>query len=240
MWIWRWPARNVGFVRHHDDGAALAVQAVEDLDDLLARLGIQVSGRLVGQDDFRIVDQGAGNGDPLLLTAGELKGPVVEAIGQADIGGDLNAAVAVRCVDGRIAAAVVQRDFDILQHRVLGDQVVRLENETDHLVAGLRQVIVGHRGDIAAAQDVIAVGRPVERAQQIEQRAFPTSRRTHDRHEIPLGEIHGDAAEGLHDNGAQIVVLVQIDNLAGELHHLIIADAPGRQKAKAPGERGLN
>ncbi len=53
---------DVGFVRDHEDGDALVVQAVEDAEDGVAGGGVEVSGRLVSQKDERFVDQGAGDG----------------------------------------------------------------------------------------------------------------------------------------------------------------------------------
>ena len=52
-------------------GVALLIEAFEKRHDLFAGFGIEVTGRLVGQDDRRIVDQGAGDGDALALPAGE-------------------------------------------------------------------------------------------------------------------------------------------------------------------------
>ena len=40
-------------------------------------LRVEVAGRLVGQDDPRLADQRAGDGDPLLLAAGQLVRAVV-------------------------------------------------------------------------------------------------------------------------------------------------------------------
>ena len=45
---------------------------------------IEVAGRLVGEDEVRIVDQAAGDGHALLLTAGELRGPMLQPLAQAD------------------------------------------------------------------------------------------------------------------------------------------------------------
>jgi hypothetical protein len=53
-------------------------------EDLGAAVGVEVAGRLVGQDDLRLVDQGPGDGDALLLAARELGRLVVGSIGQAD------------------------------------------------------------------------------------------------------------------------------------------------------------
>src|SRR3978361_187599 len=61
-------------VGRHDDGRAGAVDAVEEAHDPGRGGRVQVSGRLVGQEDQRPVDERAGDGDPLLLATGELVG----------------------------------------------------------------------------------------------------------------------------------------------------------------------
>ena len=63
---------DVGLVRDHDDGIALGVKFVEERHDLVTGLGVEVSRGLVGEDDGRMVDEGAGDGDTLALTTGQL------------------------------------------------------------------------------------------------------------------------------------------------------------------------
>ena len=57
-------------VSDHHDGASLAVQFAQQAQNNLFVDRVQVSGGLVGKNDFGIVDQGAGNADSLLLSAG--------------------------------------------------------------------------------------------------------------------------------------------------------------------------
>ncbi len=61
---------DVGLVSDEDDSVAFPVKLVEQRHDLDAGFGVEVAGRLVGQDDGRIIDKGAGDGDALALTAG--------------------------------------------------------------------------------------------------------------------------------------------------------------------------
>ena len=62
-------------VGDNDKGLAEAVAEVEEeVVQLLLVLGVEGAGRLVGQDDSRVVDEGAGNGYALLLAARELGG----------------------------------------------------------------------------------------------------------------------------------------------------------------------
>ena len=52
----------------------------------IAGFGVEVAGGFVGEDDGGLVDEGAGDGDALALTAGELVGLVVHAGLEADGG----------------------------------------------------------------------------------------------------------------------------------------------------------
>jgi len=68
-------------VRDHDAGAVVFVDQVgKGLHHLVGTLGIEGGGRLVGKDEGRIVDQGAGDGHALLLSTGELGRQVVKTV----------------------------------------------------------------------------------------------------------------------------------------------------------------
>jgi hypothetical protein len=43
-------------VGHHDDGRPFPVEFEQQAHDLFARFAVEVAGRFVGQDDFRIAD----------------------------------------------------------------------------------------------------------------------------------------------------------------------------------------
>jgi hypothetical protein len=66
-------------VRHHDDRLAeLADRRAQEPEYLGAAGRVEVAGRLVGEDNVRPGDQRPRAGDPLLLAAGQLAGPVPE------------------------------------------------------------------------------------------------------------------------------------------------------------------
>ena len=69
------PVRLVGqrpVVGHHQDGGVVVpAERAEQLDDVLARLLVQVAGGLVGQDQLGFVRQRPGDRHALLLAAGE-------------------------------------------------------------------------------------------------------------------------------------------------------------------------
>ena len=77
------------------DGRAGLVELVDQGQDGLPGSLVEVAGRLVGQHDGGLADQGSGDGDPLALPAGELGGTGVRTLGQAD---------QIEGVDGALAA----------------------------------------------------------------------------------------------------------------------------------------
>ena len=64
--------------------AVLAGEIEQDGHDFRAVVGVEVARRLVGEEDFRLVDDRAGDGDALLLATGKLGGKVVGAIAETD------------------------------------------------------------------------------------------------------------------------------------------------------------
>ena len=78
-----------GLVRHHDDRDAFVVERLENFHHFDACPAVEVPGRLVREQHFRIVDQRARDGDALLLAAGKLARRVIAAPLQADRSQDL-------------------------------------------------------------------------------------------------------------------------------------------------------
>ena len=69
------PSAQIGvllLVCHQKHGVSTAVDGEQQLHDLVRRLLIEISGGLVGKENHRVVDQGAGDGHALSLSAGQL------------------------------------------------------------------------------------------------------------------------------------------------------------------------
>ena len=96
----------------------------------VSRLPVGSSARI----SLRVGDQGAGDGDALLLAAGKLLRPVAGAVADADplqrLGDALLPLAAV--------LAIEQRHLDILLHGQIVDQVEALEDEADMVAAQAR------------------------------------------------------------------------------------------------------
>src|SRR5262245_12486208 len=75
---------DVLLVRDQDDSLAVVVESLKDRHDLFRRLRVEVAGRLVGQDQLRVVDQSPRDRDALLLAARELARMVILAAFEAD------------------------------------------------------------------------------------------------------------------------------------------------------------
>ena len=96
------------------------MEVLEQVHDRVAVLGVEVARRFVGEQHGRIAGQRAGDGDPLLLAAGELRGKMLGAVGHADF--------FERLVDplftlGGGHAAVGQRKVHVFINRQVADQV---------------------------------------------------------------------------------------------------------------------
>src|SRR5688572_5351648 len=77
-------ADQIAIVRRQEDRRSAQIGLGEDLDDLRRQIRIEIAGRLVGYEDERIVDQRAGDGDPLLLAARQLRRIGIQLVVQAD------------------------------------------------------------------------------------------------------------------------------------------------------------
>ena len=70
---------DVVLVRDQNNGISLRVQAIKKCHDFDTRLGVEVTGRLVGQNYRRGIDQGARNRDALPLSSRQLVGLVIHS-----------------------------------------------------------------------------------------------------------------------------------------------------------------
>ena len=77
-------ARDILLVGDDEDRLSRGVELDEEPDDLVRRLGVEVPGGLVGEEDARLIDQRPRDGDALALPARELVGSVVGAVGERD------------------------------------------------------------------------------------------------------------------------------------------------------------
>ena len=66
----------------HDDGGTCVKDGFKDIDYVLARDNIQISGRFICNDNFRIVEDGSGNGNSLLFSARKFMWKIISLVSQ--------------------------------------------------------------------------------------------------------------------------------------------------------------
>lgn len=105
-------------------GTAFAVEFEEQIADPLAGGAVEVAGGFVGEQHVRLRREGTGNGDPLLLAAGELARIVAQALAEADSLKQFSGALA-----SGGAAFQFQGQHHVLQRIEAVEQLERLEHE---------------------------------------------------------------------------------------------------------------
>ena len=203
--VCRGQLRIVG--HHHHE--AVAGDLLQELHHLDAGLAVQGAGGLVGQEHVRVVDQGAGDGDALHLPAGQLRGLLVDVLGQADLfqglPGPPGAFAPGDAPDG-------QRQLHVGQDRLVGDQVVALEHEADAVVAvGVPvPVPVLFCGD--PVDDQVPAVIAVEAADDVEQCRFSRSAGAQHGNELAAAQREADVVERrLHQLAGMVCLADMID-----------------------------
>ena len=202
-----------------DHGVALFVQFLKHPQHLPAGMGVQRACRFVGQNDGRVADKGAGDGHTLLLAAGELVGLVPELAAQTHLfqrcdGAAAALAAAHACVD--------EGDFHVFQQGQLGQQIILLEDEAQLLVPDGRQLTAVHLADVAAVQQIPAVGGHIQTADDVHAGGFAGAGLAHDGHELAFFDFHGDVVCSLYRGVTHLVILAHLIKLDQSAHAFLL------------------
>ena len=190
-----------------DHRVALPVQLLQNAQHLAAGMAVQGAGGLVGQDDRRPPCQGPGNGGALLLAARELAGLVVQLVPQAHL------------LEGRPGAGLLlfagqpgvdQGQLHVFHQAELGQKVVLLEDEAQHLVADLGQFVLAHAAHVPAVEPVGAGSGHVQAADDVHAGGLARAGLAHDGHELALVDLHRDVVHRLDGGVAHLVVLADV------------------------------
>ena len=122
---------DIVFVCHQDDSVSALIESLEHAHDFLAGGRVQIPSGFVGQDDGRIVHQGAGNRHALALSPGKFVGLVVHAFNQVNLTQSLLSFFQT-LLGGD--SAVNQRQFHVVQGAGPGKKVEGLKDEPDSLL----------------------------------------------------------------------------------------------------------
>src|SRR6266542_4313545 len=169
--------RDIPFVRYEDDRVTALIQTLEQIHDLFAGFRIEITGRLVGQNNRRPVDERTRDGDALTLTAGKLIGFVMHAIAEADVCQHLRRTFhATFGLDTRIN----ERQLDVAQRCRSREKVERLKHEADLAIANGRELVVIHFGNALAVELIAARSRRIETTEHVHKRGLTTAAWPHD------------------------------------------------------------
>ena len=161
---------DVVLVRDQQDGdALLGIQALKDAHHFDARSRVEVAGRLVGENQRRLIDQRARNRDALLLPARQLIRMMVRALAEAH---RFQRGHGARVPLGRFhrLVRVEQRQLDVIERRGARQQVEPLKHEPDLVVAHFGELVAAELGDVASVEEILAARRMIEAAEDVHQR----------------------------------------------------------------------
>jgi hypothetical protein len=151
-----------------DRGDAFAPdQVLQQHHDRPSGLGVQLTGRLVSQEERRAIREGASDRDALLLAAGQLVGPVVDPVPEAD---ELEQLAHARVALAWLRADEPQRHLDVLRGREDRHQPERLEDEADVAPPESHELRLGRLRHLQPVDRDRAAGRPVQGSHERQER----------------------------------------------------------------------
>ncbi len=186
-------SRDFDFVSDGDDRDSSGVEFGENPHHFLGGVGVECAGGFVGEDEGGAVDDRAGDGDALLLAAGELVGFIVEPVAEADAiegGGGAIASFVGRDV------AVDRRQHDVFEGAERGEQVELLEDEAEFLVADFGEVGFGNLRHVDAVKGVVADRWAIEATDDVHGGGFAGAGGADDRAVFAWSNREGNIIEG--------------------------------------------
>jgi hypothetical protein len=172
-------------VRHQHDRPPLGRQLAQERQHLRAGLHVEVACRLVGQQHSGIVDEGTGDREALLLPTGELVRHRVGDVAQPEPV-DQRAAAPERA--GRGAGNAAGEEHVGLAAQ-LGQQVEELEDEADVPAAQGGEAALADAGDALAGHVDRARVRPVEAAEDMQERRLARPRAAEHGDDLTPGDV---------------------------------------------------
>ena len=176
----------------------LFVNRLEQIEHRLAVARIEISGRLVGQQQRRPVDDGASDRDALHLAAGQLVRKMPRPLGQADpVEHFMHTLLDVAARDARQR----QRERDVLEDIQRRDEIEELKDVADRLAPQHRELSLIERRGLLIAEKNAAARWAVDGADQIQERRFSAAGGAHEHSEFAARDLERDIIENLHRRG---------------------------------------
>ena len=144
--------------------ARLPAGILQQLQNLLARHVVQCARRLVTQEQLGILCQGAGNGHPLLLSAGKLGREILCPLGKTHPLQNLHRVQRI--------AADLRRHLHIFKGSQVLDQIIKLEHESHVMTAVHGQTAWRIGGDLLTVNEDPARREAVHTTEDVQQRSL--------------------------------------------------------------------
>ena len=201
--------RELGVVRDHDD-QAFSCDLTDQVHDLYAGYGVERARRLICQQDFGVIDKRTRDRDALHLTARKLVGALIEFLFQAHSLQRFGCALSTFCL-GKPCDR--QRDFDVAEYRLVGNEVVGLEYETDTVVTVNVPIVILIRLGGFSVDHQIARGVLVQAADDVEHRRLTATGRAENGHEFVTAETQVYPLQGVDHLPCRFVIFFDINEL---------------------------
>ena len=175
----------------HQGGVVVAIQRKQQVADVMAGALVEVAGGFVGKQHARAMHECAGDRHALLLAAGQLGRVVSAARGQAD-----RFQRVARALAGGTAAFQFQRQHHVFLGGQRGQQVERLEHETDQPPAQIGAGLFVQLLQRMAIQRDAAGIRRVQPGQQAEQGGLARAGGADDGETLARADLQADVRAG--------------------------------------------
>lgn len=181
-------------VRDDDDGdAELFVDVADQLEDLARGLGVERARGLIAEQNLRICCERAGDGNALLLTAGELRriglGFVLEPHDVEKLQRPLLTPLLLSPQSGKF-----HRKADVSEAVSLHEQVEALKDHRN-VMPRRAQLCGGHRVEPLSVHDDLALGRTLEHIDAAHERRFSGAAHADDAVNVTVRYGEGDVLE---------------------------------------------
>ena len=185
-------------VRHDEDGhAEVGVRLLQGAEHVPGGDAVELAGRLVGEQQLRVVRQRGGDRGPLLLAARHLVGLAIRAVPHAEYAEQLVGPAPALTASGPGEA---HRQHDVLPGGQVRKQVARglLPDEADD-PAPVADALPGcQTGQVVPGHADRAGGRRVEAGQDVHQRRLAAPGRANHRRQLPFRDQQVKALQCLH------------------------------------------
>jgi hypothetical protein len=199
-------------VRGDDDGRAARIDLAEEVHDFEGQVGVEIAGRLVGQDELRLVDERARDRDALLLATGQFFRIGIHPVLQAH---PLQHLERLALLHREVDAEDAHHERDVLEDREARDQAEVLEDESDGaaVALNLRRAEVL---EVAAGDLQIAFARQILAQQQPEQGRLAGAAGAGEKEELALVDGQREIAQRVDAAAVELRKMMSFYQLTGQ------------------------